>query len=119
MAARVAVSGEATGGDGRRGVDRNGTGTMLTSWRSSGRAPRRCSGDDGEGPRRRRGLGFRARCGARGGGSGAQVGRPGGGGSLKKAWGGPLACGPRTGRRASLGLGGGGGVRGGAGGAGG
>jgi hypothetical protein len=43
----------------------------------------------------------------------SRVGGPGGGGRLIKAWGGPLACGPRTGRRASLGLGGGGGVRGG------
>jgi hypothetical protein len=54
-----ANSGEATGGDGRHGVDTDGTGTKLTSWRSSGRAPRRCSGGDGEGPRRRCGLGFR------------------------------------------------------------
>jgi hypothetical protein len=41
------------------------------------------------------------------------VGGPGGGGRLIKAWGGPLVCGPRTGRSASLGLGGGDTVRGG------
>jgi hypothetical protein len=69
-AARPTNSGEVTGGDERRGIDTNGTGTTLTSWRSSIRAPRRRCGDDGEDPRRRRGLGFRARCGARGGGSG-------------------------------------------------
>jgi hypothetical protein len=69
-AARPTNFGEVTGGDGRRGIDTNGTGTTLTSWRSSGRAPRRRSGGDGEDPRRRRGLEFRARCGARGGGSG-------------------------------------------------
>jgi hypothetical protein len=45
--------------------------------------------------------------------SGARVGGSSGGGRLIKAWGGPLACRPRTGRRASLRLGGGGGVQGG------
>jgi hypothetical protein len=69
-AARPTNSGEVTGGDGRRGIDTNGTGTTLTSWRRSGRAPQRRSGDDGEDPRRRRGLGFWARCGTRGRGSG-------------------------------------------------
>jgi hypothetical protein len=31
--------GEVTGGDGRRGIDTNGTGATLTSWRSSGCTP--------------------------------------------------------------------------------
>jgi hypothetical protein len=80
-AARPTNSGEVTGGDGRRGIDTNGTGTTLTSWRSSGRAPRRRSGNGGGEQRRRRSR-VPARCVARGGGSGARVGRPGGGGAL-------------------------------------
>jgi hypothetical protein len=47
------------------------------------------------------------------GGAGCSGRRSRGGGRLIKAWGGPLACGPHTWRRASLRLGGGGGVRGG------
>jgi hypothetical protein len=61
------------------------------------------------GSRRRRReleLGFRRGRGVRGGGRRAsRVGGPGGGGQLIRAWGGPLACAPRTGRRARAELG--------------
>jgi hypothetical protein len=95
VAARGANSGEATGGDGRRGVDTDGTGTKLTSWRSSGRAPRRCSGGDGEGPRRRRGLGFRRLWWRLRTGKAARVRGVLGAALLIKARAVSLACGPR------------------------
>jgi hypothetical protein len=67
VAARLRNSGEAARVTRCTGSTTSGTGAMLTSWRSSGAAPRRREDDDGA-ESKAAALGFRVRCGARGGG---------------------------------------------------
>jgi hypothetical protein len=75
-------------------------GVLLTSRRSSRTASRRRSGSGGGEPKAAM-LGFRWR---RKAAARARVGGSRGGGRLIRDWGGPLACAPRTGRRARVGL---------------
>jgi hypothetical protein len=59
-AARQGSSGEVARATGCTESTTNDTGATLTSWRSSGAAPRRREDDDGAERLRRRGLGLRA-----------------------------------------------------------